>query len=241
MATVTNQSDRFIMLLSADWFSQFWKDFGLVFSKSEQELTVGVSRKVIRELLKGADTYWGVNFSPERVSATRSSFLAELRKLRLAETAVAQLADAMEVAEESAEVATTLWLYGALLDQLIGSTDALAPPGVSAPSFRTLKVIWKSSMTAEISRRQLEGALMASASPWDRALRDATPDLPTYLSDWAMTGLQRPERFQRFWAELFWVVSQSERAAIKKWLEEEAIKLADPTFRLTEPAWMRVE
>jgi len=112
---------------------------------------------------------------------------------------------------------------------------------MSGAGTQTVKSLWQLSGTKEPSRRTLDGALKASDTPWDRFLRNATPDLPTYLSDWAMVRLRKPERFRRFWAQLFWTVPQSDRRALKTWLREEALKLADPSFSLAEPDWMRVE
>jgi hypothetical protein len=237
----THQSDQLVMLLSADWFALYWPTFGLVFSASEQEKVREISRRLIKELLKGSDTYWGANFSDARISATRSFFLADLRREGLAGAVVSQLTDTLNAVGESAQFATTLWFFSALCDQVGGSTDAPAPLGVSGAGFQTVKSLWQLSVMTEPDGEVLENALMASDTHWDRFLRNATPDLPTYLPDWAMTRLHKPKRFRRFWAQLFWSVSQSDRRSLKTWLEEEAMKLADPSFSLTEPAWMRVE
>jgi len=106
---------------------------------------------------------------------------------------------------------------------------------------QTVKSLWQLSETLELSRRTLNGALKGSDTPWDRFLPKATPDLPTYLSGRAMVRLRRPGRFRRFWAQLLWIVPQPHRRAFKTWLQQEAIKLADPSFTLVEPVRMRVE
>ena len=80
---------------------------------------------------------------------------------------------------------------------------------------------------------------LSSTSNWDQYLRQVTPDLPTYLSDWASNNLQTPDRFRRFWAELFWVTSNREREVLRVWYEGEAKSVADPAFVLEAPEWMR--
>ena len=237
----TDQSDQFIMLLSTDWFSPYWATFGLVFSESEQQTVREVSRKVTKDLLKGADTYWGASFTDDRISATRSSFIDSLRKTRLGAAGVSQLSDALNAASESAEFATTSWLFGALCDQLGSPTGDLTLPNLSSYSIETAKSLWQLSASVEPDGKLIERALKTSTTDWDKWLRKATPDLPTYLSDWAMTRLRRPDRFRVFWAQLFWTISREDRRTLKKWLEGEAIKLAAPSFALAEPDWMHVE
>lgn len=229
------------MLLSTDWFIPYWSTFGLVFSESEQQMVREVSRKVTKELLKGADTYWGASFSDVRISATRHSFLENLRKSILGAAGVGQLSDALNAARDSAEFATTSWLFGALCDQLCGPMDDVTLPKLSSTSLETVKSLWQLSASVEPDGDLIERAVKTSATDWDKWLRNATPDLPTYLSDWAITRLRRPDRFRVFWAQLFWAVSQEDKRALKKWLEDEAMKLADPSFTLAEPNWMRVE
>ena len=229
------------MLLSADWFTPYWSTFGLVFSESEQQTAREVSRKVTKDLLKGADTYWGASFADARISATRSSFIDSLRKTRLGAAGVSQLRDALNAASESAEFATTSWLFGALCDQLGSPTGDLTLPNLSSYSIETVKSLWQLSASVEPDRDLLERDLKNSTTDWDKWLQRITPDLPAYLSDWAMTRLRRPDRFRMFWAQLFWTISREDRRSLKKWLEDEAIKLADPSFTLTEPDWMRAE
>lgn len=123
-----------------------------------------------------------------------------------------------------------MWHHGGIL-----------PSGVSVMAIQTVKSLWNLSATREPNGGVLEAALLASNTPWDRFLRKATPDLPTYLSDWAMTRVRSPERFRSFWAQLFWTVSPMDRLCFKKWLEEEALKLAESSFSLVQPDWMRIE
>ena len=229
------------MLLSADWFTPHWQTFGFVFSESEQGMVRESARKAIKELMRGADTYWGVNFSDARISGTRTSFLADLSGAGLGATGLSQLSDALNAVGESAQFATTSWLFSAICDELCGSQGSSGVPGVSEAAIQTVKSLWRLSVASEPSGQVLESALMASDTLWDLFLRAATPDLPTYLSDWAMTRLHKPERFRRFWAQLFWILSQKDRRCLKRWLEEETMKIADPAFSLAEPEWMRVE
>jgi hypothetical protein len=170
------------------------------------------SRRATKGFMKGAQTYWGANLSEDRLESTRVTFMNDLGKAGVANAVLTQLSDTLDAAGESAEFDTTLRLFSALLDELCGSAESLAVPTVTEVALQTVKSLWQLSEQAEPSRRLLESALMTSDTPWDRFLRAATPNLPTYLSDWAVTGLHKSARFRRFCADSFWTISQKDRS-----------------------------
>jgi hypothetical protein len=230
------------MLLSADWFAPYWRNFGLVLSESECALVREVARGVVRDLMKGADVYWNINFSEQRVSQTIGSFIEGVKGTGLSNAGRMQIADLLASAGGDAEsVTTTLWLFGALMDQLVSAAPSMTPPKVAATTLPIVRSLWANGSAPDDISDQLERAARTSNSEWDRYLRALTPDLPTLLSDWASNTLQRPDNFRRFWAQLFWVVSKDDRQGLRQWFESEAIKVADPSYVLATPDWMRTE
>lgn len=239
MAASAN-SDKLVMLLSTDWFASYWKAFGLVVSADEQVGVQRSARDAVRDMMRGRDTYWHVDFDDGRVKRTERMFLDGVRKV--SSTAASQIADLFVPQEASSkQIATTLWLFGALFDQL-SSTDSMASsPRMDRGTLLSILSLWSSSANSEGDTDEIERAALRSNTEWDHYLRSLTPDLPTSLADFASIHLQRPHRFRRFWAHMSWMVSREDRHSLLEWLVSEVVKLADPTFELAIPDWMRAD
>jgi hypothetical protein len=64
--------DKVVMLLSTDWFLPYWSVVGI--EATEQKLCVQEGcRQIVHEMVNGATEYYHVNFSDERLRATRQS------------------------------------------------------------------------------------------------------------------------------------------------------------------------
>jgi len=190
--------------------------------------------------MHGADVYWNTNFSEQRVSRTVSSFIEGMKGTGLNNAGRMQIAGLLAKSKGEAGT-TTLWLFGALTDQLVSGAPSMTPPKVAATTLPIVRSLWASGSVPDDISDQLERAACASNTEWDRYLRELTPDLPTFLSDWAANALQRPDNFRRFWAQLFWVISKEDRQSLRQWFESEATKVADPSFVVATPDWMRTE
>lgn len=187
----------------------------------------------------GTDIYWNANFSEERVSATVRSFAEGLERADISGAARLQILGLLANASCGSEDHTTLWLFGALTDQLVSATSTASLPKMTSSTFRVLRSLWVSRSDSDNDSAAFEQAALASETEWDRYLRNLTPDLPTFLPDWAGTALQQPDDFRRFWAQLFWVAPKEDRQSLREWFASEAKKLADPSFVVKTPEWMR--
>jgi hypothetical protein len=64
--------DQVVMLLSTDWFLPYWSLIGI--EADEERLCVQKGcRQIVHEVMNGATDYYSVNFSYERLRATRRS------------------------------------------------------------------------------------------------------------------------------------------------------------------------
>jgi hypothetical protein len=235
------KADKLLMLLSAEWFAPYCKSFGLVLTGDEQARVQRVARDGVRNFIGSNDTYWNIDLSQQRVAQTVDSFSKGLRDNGLSTTAVAQILDLFTEKQTDVEAAATmLWLLSALSDQLISSNSTESRPEVAAETLQVVQSMWQASVR-DATSEELERSALASQSEWDRYLRCLTPDLPTYLSDWAAQNLKNADRFQRFWAQLFWVTSATDRQILRDWYQAEARKLADPSFSPILPQWMRAD
>jgi hypothetical protein len=225
------------MLLSADWFAPYWKVFGFITPEHEQAPIQRAAREAVRDMMKDRATYWNVDFNDERTARTERIFLESLHAI--GGTTMAQIRDLLANDEAaSKELATTLWLFGALCDQFAATGSTIDVPGLDHPARKTIRTLWMSSAEAA-NANELEQAALTSTTQWDSYLRNLTPDLQTSLSDWAAVHLRQPDRFRRFWAHLFWLISARDRQRLLEWLTVEAKSLADPAFELAIPDWMR--
>src|SRR5579864_6586554 len=233
-------ADRLAMLLSADWFAPYWRHFGIVLSEAECALVRQAAREVTRRLIGSVYLYWNIDFSEQRITDTKRSFADRVKAAGIAEAGREQILELLDdKTREQDEAATTLWLFGALLDQLSSGSPSANPPHIADDALRTIGSLWANrSSTMDVSD-QLERAVLSASTEWDRYLRNLTPDLPTYLSDWASNRLRKPDDVRRFWAELFWVIPANDRLRLRRWLESESAKLADPGFVVISPGWMR--
>jgi hypothetical protein len=232
-------SDKLIMLLSADWFAPFWKVFGLTISAEQQVRVQRSAREVVRSMMKGRDSYWDIDFDTDRVRRTERSFLESASKIsNTVEKQISGLLVTQQTETDSRQLATTLWLFGALFDQLCSTNYSGMLPKVEADTLRSLKSLWVTSFNADANEDEFERALLRSNTEWDRYLRNLTADLPTSLADWASLHLERPPRFRRFWAHLYWIVSAEARCNVREWLIAESAQLADPNSELVIPEWM---
>jgi hypothetical protein len=230
-------SDKIVMVLSADWFAPFWKAFGLVTTQQEQAHVQRAARETVRDLMKGRDTYWNVDFDEGRIARTAKMFREGMRTM--SEATVSQICNLLEDEDSASKpVATTLWLFGALCDQLAGTHSNTNNLRIDHATVETIRSLWRSSADAG-NADEMEHASLRSATQWDQYLRSLTPDLPTSLADWSAIHLRQPDRFRRFWAHLFWLISAQDRQHLLEWLTAEAKMLADPTFELVVPDWMQ--
>ena len=73
-------TDYLIMLLSTDWFLPYWTEIGIDIA---EEKRIGIQqgcREILEEILGGADSLYLANLSKERKEATKSKFIALLRR-----------------------------------------------------------------------------------------------------------------------------------------------------------------
>ena len=184
--------DKVAMLLSADWFAPYWLAVGLAVSPEEQLLAQRAARAAVRNLMKGVEVYWGVDFTDQRMSATQSDLLAGLRSSGIDARVIDQISGLLnEHAENDRSVSTSLWLFGALCDQLCAaSVDARLDRNL----VRIVRALWQGSKNHNVGRIELENALRASNTSWDRYLCCLTPDLPTLILN---AGKMRMRRWKR--------------------------------------------
>jgi hypothetical protein len=69
MKTEINK-DYLLMILSSDWFYDFWWLVGIVGSETEKKLLQSGLRPIVEQIISGAKEYWLTDFSTERKNKT---------------------------------------------------------------------------------------------------------------------------------------------------------------------------
>src|ERR1700685_961556 len=73
-------ADKLIMLLSTDWFFEYWPLIGLCIEKNRRNCLKTECREFVTQFVGGASEYWNISFAEDRLTATQTDFLAAARK-----------------------------------------------------------------------------------------------------------------------------------------------------------------
>src|SRR5882672_9689807 len=118
----SNGWDRFVMLLSADCFSDTWNVIGLDLGAQTKRLIQSAARQSVKEFMGQATAYWNISFEDERIEGTRVSFMHRLgaSKLKPSEIALVTAAADKILAElDDDDTDKTLFLFYALTVDLL--------------------------------------------------------------------------------------------------------------------------
>lgn len=229
--------DRVVLLLSADWFRPFLRVFGLVLDEREESSLQQCARTAVRDLMAAAKEYWSTDLSDARRARTAQLLLTcVLREGRNAHDQLDAFIGAQRESVDAEE--TTLWLFDAITERLV-SQQADSADAIDVSALKLIASAWQTASRDAPDEDALEKAALNSQTSWDKYLRSLTPDLPTYLSDYASSQLLWPSKFQRFWAVLSWTLSKEDRVNLLRWYVEEAKRVADQSFEAKLPVWLR--
>lgn len=230
------RSDKAVLLLSSDWFKPFLREFGLVLDLREETAVQQCARTAVRELVGTAKDYWGADVSEMRRAQTEARLLDCLLGTgsRFARDQIEAFVGAPPASVETEE--TTLWLFDSITERVVTSGPTA---GLNRKTLQLVTSAWRTASRDAPDEDGLEAAALASDTEWDNYLRRLTSGLPTYLSDYAALHLLWPSRFKRFWATLSWMLSADARAELIEWYVAEAKRVADESFEVSRPVWLR--
>jgi hypothetical protein len=191
-----NELDMFCMLLSTDWFFRHWPAIGVSISRSGGIVLRDGLREIVNQILSGADQYWLASFAPERTRETWAMLERLLEKAKIDPRVASQVRD-LALGHPSAMVDyTTAWLLVSITrmmcDNSLGDQVSALKPALRGIMIQAYSTIKHDSLDLETDNLQ-------SGSQWDRYVRNLTPDLPTYLSDYASSDLLKGREFEAFW------------------------------------------
>jgi hypothetical protein len=172
--------NKVVMLLSTDWFLPYWFVVGI--DASEEKVCVQKGcRQIVHELMNGATNYYQINFSDERLQATRQSIRDLARKCGLGESSEMNLEDLVDSRPERDQFYKGAWLFRTLANNLADDDQLDAPTKLVLERTRR-----QHSVMDDLDFQQL---CSRSNSAWDNYTRSLTPELPTSLADFLSEDL----------------------------------------------------
>jgi hypothetical protein len=201
-------ADKFVLLLSTDWFFPYWPCLGLYVSPKEKAQIQRALREEIQRSFLGK-TYWRASFESARVESTyRALFEAFKRAGR--DTTADALAALTEKRATGAESNRDAWLLATMTEMLADSGDRY----LSSDLVDAVQKAWQLSRTGTVNLGTL---CEQSSTEWDVAIRALTPDLPDWLATFLSTEIQLTDQFGIFWSEFQHTASASQIEELKQW------------------------
>lgn len=235
-----NEIDKIIMLFSADWFAPY---FSLCFSDIDDKDVCAIklsARHAVGKFMFKEPVYWNISFAPERLRETKKYFQESLIKSDLNGLKVESIINFFNAANDlNEEEETTVWLFWELTEALAKEDENHFP---LIAGKKTLTAI-RQEITDIINNKiqfDLESIALASQTVWDIYLRSLTPDLPTYLSDYAINFFVNFDRFRVFWWNMRKKLDDSELNSLVKWYEKKSSEITDPNFKFRLPKKWRL-
>jgi hypothetical protein len=226
----SNELDRVVMLLSADWFGRHWERIGVFIGEEKKGSFQGGCRDIVRQIMSGAKCYWHTDFGPERVRTTRSMLDVLMKRCKLEEPNVERISQ-LASGQESPVDDGTRWLLVSMTEQLLDNSITDVPP-LDVGIKEALRRQWQRS--AEIDFKYL---CIASTTEWDTFLRGATPDLPAMLADY-VSAIASESKFETLWGFINAKLTMKQRHEILSWYRSVGQSLTGEPLRLAhEGGW----
>jgi hypothetical protein len=177
------------MLLSTDWFFEYWPAIGIGVAKAQKRTLQNGCRTIVKQILsesgEEAKDNSNVAFDFPLGMRTRELFIELLAKSELDCCATSTIHAALDQRKYSAKTLETLEDVTRM--QLQNMLNGV-PPKLNPSVKQTLHKAWKHKQTLTEGWLPIEhldfGQLdLASSSNWDQEMRGLTPDIATCLLD----------------------------------------------------------
>lgn len=215
--------DASLLLLSSDWFLPYWQLASLEIPPGRRLDIQALARREVRALLGTSESFWNANFDPQRFELARTALAGAI--------ANGARVDAGESFQHDGQL---LALIGAVLEASVSEEELDAELSSEVASVIRQCVHKHSAFSSLVD---FELAAKRSSSDWDGYLRSLTPDLPTYLSDFASEHVGM-EGFGSIWAQLVTQLSPRELGMLASWLGRQASVLV-PEATLEIQGWLQ--
>jgi hypothetical protein len=240
MELVDQSWDKPVMLLSADWSYAYLPYIGFEVESAYEGGVKEAARFAVRQMIGSKESYYYVDFTPERLKQTRQTFLRELKRhapVALAKSIEQTIGIIVSASED--QRATTNLLSDAVffLTKGVGIDIPFKPTcgdvvlDVCRQSWREAQD-WYSGLLEEA-----DDACWTSAGEWDSYLRGLT-DLPSVLADYLYGVACHSGKLPLFWSLVKRRVGPTDLRELNLWFREAAAFLAPEDRALAFPPYM---
>jgi hypothetical protein len=228
----SSTTDMLIMLLSTDWFFPHWPLIGIRVDPGVARTIQAGCRDLVRQFTSGAEEYWHVDFSDDRVHQTRSQFLKLLTQSEAPETVLALVESIAGSSAPSESAESAHWLVLMITEQLI--REQLAPSLQPDARVKTIiGVAWQQAGRRIDVATDLKEECLQSDSDWDVFTRSLTPDSPWTLSV-RLTSIGWDQWFEQFWKAARRQTGADEFTSVRGWYERVARHLTGEEVSIAE-------
>lgn len=218
-----NALDKLVMLLSTDWFFECWPLVGIYVDDKRHRWLQRGTRDIANDFMSGATEYWFISFSRERVARTRQLLETLLRAADVSQIVADRIRTLTGETPKSTIDDRTAWLLLSITEMLF--EDELPDEYKRLdPAIRRVVVEGWSNQTRVTMN--LEERLCSSNTSWDRYIVSLTPDLPTYLADYASLHIARKSQFDSMRSFLSMALTSEQQAELMTWYSSVAQSLA---------------
>lgn len=176
--------DRLAMLLSTDWFFPYWSAIGLRMDPEKRTFLQQGCRKIVEDMIRGAEQYYLISFSVDRLLSTQNSFWELISSAQLDDELVRTIRGLLS---PDSEESGTRWMLTLNTEMLLQNPSSL-PTGI--PDLNpNVKGALRSWAERQPERFDFNILCMDSKTAWDIHVRGLTPELPAMLADYVEVGL----------------------------------------------------
>lgn len=220
-----NARDRLIMLLGTDWFFPYWNVIALDIDTAKRTILQQGCRSIVQQILSGAKEYWLTSFSEERLRKTRSM----LKDLLVRSGVKQQVADRIEgliVSRGNPQIDDgAKWLVIEATRRLVANSADVDQSRLDPAIKRAMVQVLDQWDRLDLDQIDFERLGRDSNSQWDQYIRNMTPDLPTYLSDYLKAELFVGDKFAVLWHLIETSLNSKQKEELLNWYRTAAQSL----------------
>jgi hypothetical protein len=204
-----NMTDSLVLLLSTDWFLPYWTEIGIEIA---EEKKVGIQqgcRKIVDELLDGAESLYLVSFSEERKQVTESKFLTLLRKWE----AEPEVSATFREWENLSHGELSAVVQCAMLNAEVPSADGSG--NVPCLEFAIRAEVVKAWEAHSLKASVFRDICLSSKTTWDLRTQKLLSSPRTLVNE--LWRVLLDHRFRTFWADLQKRLSSQQLQELVSW------------------------
>jgi|GEM_PF-1628601 len=228
--------DKLVMLLSTDWFFDYWSAIGLSSKDENRRLLQKKCQDIVQQqIMIDVKEYWLTSFTESRIEKTVAKFLDAVKSCGLGNFFLNRVNALLENRNDLLLDVDTAWLLGSITELIISGT-VINDMDEFAPMIKEkIASIW---MECDLGGMDFSELCLNSESTWDQYIRGVTPDLPTMVADYVAVEITGKDRFLLFWDRVGKSLPSAQKVNLLNGYKSAAYELSGQKF--VPPSWMEI-